>query len=257
VRRVHLIEIHEKSWCPASLRDAATDYLQLTATLGSLYANLAPILSRALDRAGTRRIVDLCSGGGGPWFRLHARLEEDGAVDVLLTDKFPNDSAMRRARELIPGGMEFSATPVDASDVPADLQGFRTLFAAFHHFRPEEARAVLEDAVRARQGIGVFEPLARSAASMSGMLFAPLLSMLITPFIRPFRLSRLFWAWLVPALPLIVFFDGVVSCWRSYTQSELRELTAPFDGYTWEIGEVGVRGVPVPVTYLIGLPREA
>ena len=28
---------------------------------------------------------------------------------------------------------------------------------AFQHFRPEEARAVLADAVRKRQGIGVFE----------------------------------------------------------------------------------------------------
>ena len=73
----HLIEIHEKPWCPASLRDAATDYLQLTATLANLYANLAPVLDRALDRAGTRRIIDLCSGGGGPWFRLHAALEAE------------------------------------------------------------------------------------------------------------------------------------------------------------------------------------
>ena len=41
--------------------------------------------------------------------------------------------------------------------MPDELGGFRTLFNAFHHFPPERARAILEDAVHKGQGIGVFE----------------------------------------------------------------------------------------------------
>jgi hypothetical protein len=51
-------------------------------------------------------------------------------------------------------------------------------------------------------------------------------------------------------------FDGLVSCARTYSPSDLRDLT---DGlgesdYAWDIGEQGGAAVPVPITYLIGLP---
>src|SRR5262245_9719783 len=37
MRRMHLIEIHEQPWCPASLRDALTDYLQFAIESGNPY----------------------------------------------------------------------------------------------------------------------------------------------------------------------------------------------------------------------------
>jgi len=42
-------------------------------------------------------------------------------------------------------------------NVPAELKGLRTMFTSFHHFLPEEARAVLQNAVDAGEGIGIFE----------------------------------------------------------------------------------------------------
>ena len=38
--------------------------------------------------------------------------------------------------------------------------------------------------------------------------------LLATPFILPFRWSRLFWTYIVPALPLVLTFDVVVSLLR-------------------------------------------
>ena len=70
MRRLHLAEIEDQSWCPRPVRDAATDYLEFMIRLGNAYAPVAPLLREALRRTGARRIVDLCSGGGGPWPRL-------------------------------------------------------------------------------------------------------------------------------------------------------------------------------------------
>jgi hypothetical protein len=42
---------------------------------------------------------------------------------------------------------------------------------------------------------------------------------------------------------------------RSYTPDELRALTVDFDSYHWESGEAPGRS-PVPVTYLIGYPKN-
>jgi hypothetical protein len=46
--------------------------------------------------------------------------------------------------------------------VPGTLTGLRSVFNAFHHFNPREARAVLESAVQAWQPIGIFEIPERS-----------------------------------------------------------------------------------------------
>src|SRR6266542_1556527 len=65
MRRMHLIEIHEQPWCPASLRDALTDYLQFAIESGNPYGGIVERLKQSVLRARATRIVDLCSGGGG------------------------------------------------------------------------------------------------------------------------------------------------------------------------------------------------
>jgi hypothetical protein len=79
--------------------------------------------------------------------------------------------------------------------------------------------------------------------------------LLVTPFIRPFRWSRLFWTYLVPVVPLVSLFDGLVSCLRTYSIQELRELTEDLgaNNYRWNVGELKGKG-PIPITYLIGFP---
>jgi hypothetical protein len=85
----------------------------------------------------------------------------------------------------------------------------------------------------------------------------PLRVLLTTPLIRPFRRSRLFWTYVVPALPLVLLFDEIVSLLRLYSVEDLRDLTAGLDQYERDIGTVQARPVPLRITYLIGIPREA
>ncbi|HYT82344.1 MAG TPA: hypothetical protein VEK86_02755 [Gemmatimonadales bacterium] len=242
--RLQLIEIHDQPWCPPSLRDALTDFLGFVLRLGRSYAPIVPLLRDAVARAGATRIVDLCSGAGGPW----PALRRDVSVPVLLTDKYPN----RQART---GSLPFHAEAVDATSVPRDLRGFRTLFTSFHHFRPAEARAILADAVDRGEGIGVFEVARRAPLEMALIALTWLAVLVLVPFVRPVRWSRLAWTYLPPVLPLVGTFDGIVSCLRAYSPAELRGLVAGLDGYAWEIGEAPwTWWRPLTVSYLIGVP---
>jgi hypothetical protein len=258
MRRVQLFEIEDQGWCPATLRDAATDYLQLALQLTNPYQGILPRLQYALEASRATRIVDLCAGGSGPWQRLLPALAlQNPTLHVQLTDKYPNLSAWQRLQHAFPRQIVVHPSPVDATAVPAELHGFRTLFTAFHHFPPSHARAILADAVRQRQGIGVFEFTQRRGPAIAGMLLTPLLVWLLTPLIRPLRWQRLLWTYLLPVIPLLVLFDGIVSCLRTYSVEELRALSAGFaDDYVWEIGEQEVVGSPVPVTYLLGYPHS-
>jgi hypothetical protein len=177
-------------------------------------------------------------------------------VQVCLSDCYPDLQAFERARRLSKGAITYQAVAVDATRVPDQLHGFRTMFQAFHHLRPDQARAVLADAVAKGEGIGVFEGGSRSFLIFLGALGTPLRVLLVTPFIGPFRWSRLFWTYLVPALPLVLLFDVIVSCLRIYNEAELRDLTAGLNGYQWDIGMVRGKWLGLPLPYLIGVPEQ-
>ena len=261
--RLHLLEIHEQPWCPQPVRDGATDCLNLLANLAHQYAFVTPKLRQALAAASqngapVRRIVDLCSGGGGPWPTLHRRLMTQ-VDEIVLTDLYPNRPAMAHAARRSQGRLRGYSAPVEATRTPSSLTGFRTLFTAFHHFAPPDARAILQDAVNHGQGIAVFEQTARNPVALGMMLILPLLALLLTPFVRPWRVERLFWTYVIPAIPLVLGFDGVVSCLRTYSPKELAALIAGLEGppYVWKIGRLPSPLSPVGVIYLIGYPQAA
>lgn len=258
MRRIHAFELEDQPWLPRLIRDYATDFLQFMLDATDAYGPVAPLITRALKACGTRRVIDIGSGGGGPWFRLASRVRaEAGAVDVVLTDLYPSRNAAERVRARSGGELRYHETPVDALRMPAELDGFRTLFTALHHFRPAEARSILAGAVRGGHGIGVFEFSERSARGVLMTLVSPLLVLLATPLIRPFRWSRLFWTYVIPLVPLVVLWDGVVSALRTYTPEEMEALgRAASDGYVWIAGRARSRA-PVPVSYLVGWPAPA
>ena len=272
MRRRQWIEIADQPWCPAAVRDGLTDYLQFVIDRTAPYAAAGPLLAdafRAASRAAGPRsavhdVVDLGAGAGGPWRALAGQLAAAGApVRVRLTDAHPNAAAFARAAAESGGVVTGEPRPVAADAVPADLAGFRTLFSAFHHFPPPLAGRVLADARARGEGIAVFEATRRDARALLFMLLVPLLVLVVTPRLRPFRSSRLLLTYVLPAIPLAVLVDGIVSCLRTYTPDELRALAAAVEdaaggpagggrGYAWTAGEV--RAGPIPMTYLIGRP---
>jgi len=259
MRRIHFIELHEQSWFPPTLRNEIRDALQCGSDVLKAYAPISGLLQRALDATRSCSIVDICSGSGGPWLNLSQELRGDAAVyRIWLTDKFPNIAAFENVKAASANRIDFFPSSVDAMKVSVELNGFRTMFSSFHHFPPAQARAILQNAVDARQGIGIFEITGRTASAFGMMFLWFLTPFVFTPFIRPFRWSRLLFTYVLPIIPLVLLFDGLVSCLRTYRTRELRELIEELSAneYWWEIGERSGIFACLPVTYLIGYPVE-
>jgi hypothetical protein len=255
--RLHLAELHDQSWFPGFLRNAGTAYLRFAAQVAGQAAYMAPTLGKLLAATGETKIVDLCSGGAGPIAAVVAGVREEGVeASAVMTDLYPSEASLARVADNSDGTVSAHPEPVDAMAVPASLSGCRTLFNAFHHFRPDDARAILQDAVNSREPIGVFEVVERSAVAIIGMLFAPIMVLFAVPFLRPFDWRWLLFTYLIPIIPFFVMFDGIVSCLRVYSVPELDELVAALDvkDYAFETGQVKIGKQPVHVTYLIGHP---
>lgn len=257
MKRIHFIEIGDEPWCPREIRRGVTDYCRFVTEVSGAFNVAAPLLAGALRKTGAGRILDMGSGAGGPWLRLLPLLRRLGVdAPVCLSDHDPNIEALERVRRLSGGAITYRPEPVDATQVPAELTGFRTIFSAFHHLRPNQARAALADAAAKGQGIAVFDWVRPNLLFFPLLLPTPLRVLLATPFIRPFRWSRLFWTYVVPALPLVLLFDMVVSLLRVYSVPELRDLTAGLDHYHWDVGTMRAWPSPIQVSYLIGIPME-
>jgi len=255
MRRLECAEIHEQPWFPAKLRDDVTDTLQFIFNSARLYRPVAARLGEAIRASRTNRVIDLCSGAAGPWIWLQREFANgqcDG-LKILLTDRYPNLAAFQRASAESGGAIEFCDEPVDAQEIPERLGGFRTIFSSLHHFSPQEVRAIIRDAVQRGEGIGFFELAKRRPRTIFYACFMPVATLCLMPFVRPFRFRRLFWTYLVPIIPFVMLWDGVLSCLRAYTPEELREMavSACTKAYKWDIGESGA------VNHLLGYPAGA
>ena len=238
------------------------DYLRFMTSRFGIYQPLVPTLSEALQQTKQLHLLELGAGAGGGTDGVARALRQlPGLADlhVTLTDLYPQPEAWQAIQKSAGGQISYVTAPVDATAVPAELSGFRTIFSAFHHFRPAVAEAILADAVRQGAGIGVFEGAGKHWYEiLLAWTLLPLVQILATPFMQPFRLSRLFFTFVVPLIPLCTILDGTVSILRMYPTAQLLKLAHRADlggKFEWRAGKVK-HWSGSEVTYLVGWPRE-
>ena len=258
MKRIHAFEFEDLHWFPKNLRNYMTDFLQFGSNTFDIYKSVIPILDRGIKSAGNNKIIDIASGGGGGLIKLAEHLKKNNpTLKITLSDYYPNLDAFKRTKSRMPDIFNFIDYPVDAMDVPSELKGFRTQFISLHHFKPENAKAIFQNAIDTNQPIGVFEPQQRNIKSMIPMLLSPITVILMAPFIRPFKLGRLLFTYLIPVLPLFILWDGIISVLRTYTIPELKQMISKLNNsnnFDWEI-EVK-KGKPSEILYVLGMPKE-
>lgn len=258
MKRYRFFEFEDYPWFPDALRTGMLDYLRFLIRLLRVYHSTVPILLEVLEKTGETQIVDLGSGGGGPVVQIQQNLNrQNKQVKFILTDKFPNPDAWRYLSEKTKGQIDFYPNLVDAENVPAELHGVRTLFSAAHHFRPEQIKAILQAAVDQKQAICLFDGGDKNWFFLLGSLLVhPVVFFFCTPFLRPFKISRLVLTYLIPLIPITTIWDGCVSLLRLYRPQEFLQLAQSISTktYTWKAGKTR-NNLGVHVTYLIGYPN--
>lgn len=275
IRRRDLTELHDLPWWPKDFRATLTNLLVLVwrfpwitlrdnsgrrrvPSQGSLAAGVIgaalPTPSRGDDGTLRTRVVDLCSGSGGPWAEMLPLLESH-SVEVTLTDLYPISQSTDCIDHLHPHPM-----PVDATMVPAELSGTRTMIGCLHHFPPQLARRIFQDAVDQGENLVVIESCQRSIVQTigAGLLMIPL--SFVTPLIyfRQTSWRVLALTYVIPIMPLICGYDGMVSCLRAYTPGEMLTLVSELenaDDYDFRSGTESFLGL-FHVTYLVGVTKS-
>jgi hypothetical protein len=248
--RMQLFEIHDQPWCPALIRDALTDFLQTATEFFDTYGPIRSQLFEAIAKSKPDRILDLCSGAGGPWYawRRGTKLP----AETVLTVLYPNRAVIERLRIEANSDVGYHPDPIGATRIDFLHQfSFRTMFSAFHHFSPSDAQAIVSAAVKRGDGIGIFEMTERSVRNIvSHLFFDPIGVLVLTPRMRNVSWARLVLTYILPVIPLVAMIDGVLSCLRSYSVEELVAFTRGNHHYHWLAGKLG------GITFLIGRPAD-
>ncbi len=258
--RLRFKEMHDYDWFPDVWRRGMTDFLSCFATRFLQYEAVFPLIAGMMRNSGMRNLRELCSGGAGYLQSLLGYLQKNGvaAESVELTDKYPNLVAFERIASRSGGTVSYTAAAVDALHPPYSGPEIRLMFSAMHHFSKCELETIIARARKDNCAIGLFDyscwdPV-RAIALLS--LLIPHIFILM-PFAGPFSWGKMFWTYIVPAIPLALVIDGIISRWNGYSVSELKTITGKLSdsSYDCQTGSKPNFFGTGQVVYLTGCPK--
>lgn len=137
------------------------------------------------------------------------------------------------------------AAPVDAANAPgnllslagcpADRRGgkiMRLFSLAFHHFPDPLARDILRNTLHTSDGFAIFELQGRDVGNLATVLMLGPLLWLGSWYWFWGQWGHLFWTYIIPVVPFVVVYDGLVSCLRTRRDGEVLALMRQVGG--WE-----------------------
>tara|TARA_Y100001935_G_scaffold239088_1_gene226280 strand:- start:12460 stop:13149 length:690 start_codon:yes stop_codon:yes gene_type:complete len=218
---------------------------------------LTNVLADLLQKHPSKKIVDLCSGSGGPMPEVVDILRNEPSfsdLSLTLTDLFPDDEAARSFNGK-KDHIHYQTTPVDATD-PGALSGIRTMVSSFHHMKPDQAISILRSAAEHREAICIYEISDNTPpVFLWWIALIPnfIMSFFVTLKVRPVSWQQIVFTYLIPIIPLVFAWDGAVSNVRTYTLNDLDELLrqVPSENYVWEKGTTDGR---MKQLYMTGYP---
>ena len=202
---------------------------------------------------------------------------EDGntGVDFILTDIHPHlpswSAASKRSENL-----RFVPSSVDAANAPKnilELAGmpqygntiskeknkkiFRLFSLAFHHFDDPLATKILKNTFETSEGFAIFELQARDVDNIFTVLMMWPLLLAGSWYWFWGQWEHLFWTYVVPVVPFVIVFDGLVSCLRTRRDGEVTELIKltgkSVDGWRFEKGSLMHTWPTGSMGYFIGI----
>lgn len=259
MKRIDLFEFEDLKWFPNWIRICVTRLIVVMHKFLHSSEDLLPLIKKGLHYSENNTIVDLCSGSGGPMIEVFKRLtdeQETKNVSLILTDLYPNQDLVSKINHTGIQHLSYKPSPVNATNVHAELKGLRTMVGSFHHMKPDLARGILKNAKENKVPICIYEISDNAYPTAIWWLTIPvifLMALIITPFVRPLTWQQLVFTYLIPIIPFFFAWDGAVSNVRTYTLEDLDVLLEGLEGedYTWEKGRISHRANKI---YLLGIP---
>lgn len=266
MKRLELFEFEDFDWLPNVIRSGATNLIMVLHRLLGTADVLVERITYCRQKVSFDIIVDLGSGSGGPMLDVIKKLNAKGqdAVDLLLTDKYPNNTIISKINSSNIPNVSYSEASVDAQEMGQTPNGLKTMIASFHHMKPPVAKTILNSSARNKQPILIYEIAENTIPVILWWLLLPvslvvliLMSLVLTLFVRPLTVTQVIFTYLIPIIPLVYAWDGQASIMRTYTFEDIDGLIDERNdaSYTWEISKARKANGKSAGYYVFGYPK--
>ena len=260
MKRLHLFEIEDQTWCPGVVRESITDFLFSLYKLLNLFEPAYQKIEELIIKNKATAIIDCCSGSGGPIIQLRDYLNsiELHFISITLTDKFPNIKQFSNLEQQY-SNIFGCRQSIDVCDIPPNITGIRCFFSSFHHFPPKDAIKILQNAVDNNTPIAIFESTQRHPTDMLRVFLCPILMLIIIRFAKRLNWAKFLITYIIPITPLVFMWDHLVSNLRTYSPLEFEQLIQQIHtpDYIWETGKLWSQKAKTNITYLVGYPKSS
>ncbi len=224
-----LPEFTDLAWIPRSLKHTVTEMIEAAnSRFRSFNRDAADYVLRTVRGLGRTRILEL-GAGAAPLSRMLAARSDAEGLELVPSDRTPDRASFQELVAHYPGRVNPCFEPVDfAQDSEPDSTAVAVFLSTFHHL-PEPLRVeVLKRFTSRGIPVVILEALRPDVASFF-LCLTGFIGGIRLPFAmldRPGKLRRFFWCWFVPAVPVIIVWDGVVSVLRLWNEAQWRTAHA-------------------------------
>ena len=211
MKRKQITQIINTGWCPDFIKKLIAEFLSWFVLKTNATRPFIPVIEEVLDKTHTKRIINI---------------------------EFHIGAGIETIKPFLRKDIEVISIPI--SEFNTDESGLYLFANSFHQLKMTTAQKILQQITDGQNPVVVVEGNNDSLWQVIGMtIFVPLTVLLATPFVKPFRLSRLLFTYLIPVLPICIVIDGCIALFKLYNPKDLLELTSSVNSsnYVWEAGK--------------------
>lgn len=268
MKRIQLFEFEDFDWFPAFIRTGMTNLIVVLHKMLGTSEVLAQLILDIKKQHAFSQIVDIGAGSGGAMPEVIEKINASGnqpPTQLLLTDLYPNPEIVQQINNNSATHLRYREQPLDATNLSDAPAGLKTMMNSFHHMPPDIAKKILASAQSNKEPILIYEIAENFVPTLLWWLLLPLsllilivMSLFMTPFVRPLGWKQLVFTYLIPLIPLCYAWDGQASSMRTYTFDDIKILLADLpqtDDYVWEIAPAKKENGKKLGYYVLGLPK--
>jgi hypothetical protein len=243
---MNLKELEDYAWFPETLRRLQSETIGRLVQLLGVLQKLPATAGDLLKERPYVKITDLCSGSGWPALYMQKHLKIN--LPMELTDKYPFSG-------LVSDTVQYRLEPLDVLQLVPQPDCFYTMYNAFHHFSTSEKLLLLQNFRNAGASLLVAEILQPGILSLLKVLLAGTIgTLLVAPFIKPFRFIRLLFTCIIPVNLLTVLTDGIISVFKSKTVQQYKKMLGPVQSENYTISVSRLNHFPHQIIVIIAKP---
>ncbi len=210
-------ELEDHNWFPSVLRNFQTEFIGFVVVTFNVYDDFIRHLKTLPLRVQT--MSDLCSGSGEPAISIFRK--SNCFSHLTLSDKYPASLPFRDDK------ISYEMQSADVLKMKFKPGTCYTMFNAFHHFGDKDKLNIAQKIQTSGSAAFFVEILQPGIVCFLKVFFLTTVgSLLLTPFILPFSLKRLFFTYIIPVSILVITFDGIVSVFKSRSVKQYQKLFA-------------------------------